>query len=312
MSQWTVSGPEQITFEEPVDTLQVRIVAGVVNVVASEGPARLEVTELEGDALHIEQVDGVLTVTYPELNVGRFSEALKSLESVKSFFGTLRKHNRAVVSLAVPAGAEVKVGTVSADTTVSGIAGRVSVNGASGETTLVGISGRTDANTVSGAVTAQALSGELRAHSVSGDLTVIAGTADRIAAKSVSGAVTLDLDVRTAAEISVSTVSGPVGIRLPSLADTKVELGTTSGDLSSTFEELTVNGSWGAKRLSGEIGSGAGKLQVTTVSGAVTVLRRPEPEEDRPSLVKELPTTPAAPAAEAPADSTAPSDSEEN
>ncbi|WP_441250290.1 DUF4097 family beta strand repeat-containing protein [Kitasatospora sp. McL0602] len=290
MSQWVVSGPEKITIDEPVGTLQVRIVAGAVNVVAADGPARLEVTELEGDPLRVSLEDGVLTVSYPELNVNRFSEALKSMESVKSLFATLRRHNRAVVSLAVPAGAEVKVGTVSADATVSGISGRVSVHGASGETTLVGLSGRTDANTVSGNIDAQAVSGELRAKSISGDLTVVAGRADRVSAKSVSGNVTLDLDVRTAADINVTTVSGAVGIRLPSLADTKVELGTTSGDLSSTFEELTVNGTWGAKRLSGEIGSGSGKLQVTTVSGAVTVLRRPEPEDDRPSFVKELPS----------------------
>ncbi|GAA2131826.1 DUF4097 family beta strand repeat-containing protein [Kitasatospora kazusensis] len=293
MTQWTVSGPEKITIEEPVGTLHVRIVGGEVNVVAAEGPARLEVNELDGEPLLVTLENGVLTVAYKDLNWGRLSETVKSVQSVKSFFASLRQKRRAVVSLAVPAGSEVMVGTLSADVTVSGVSGKVGVHGASGGTTLVGLSGRTDANTVSGNVDAQSVSGELRVNSISGHLTVVAGTADKVQAKSVSGAVTLDLDVETAAEISVSTVSGPVGVRLPSLADTKVEAGTTSGDISSTFDELTVGGTWGAKKLSGQLGSGSGRLQVTTVSGAVTVQRRPDPEDDRPNFVKELPAAPA-------------------
>ncbi|MDH6123352.1 DUF4097 family beta strand repeat-containing protein [Kitasatospora sp. GP82] len=292
MSQWTVSEPEKISFDgQQVDTLHVRIVGGAANVVATEGPARLEVTELEGEPLLVTLEDGVLTVAYKDLSWNEFGESVKSVQSVKYFFASLRRKRRAVVSLAVPATAEVRVGTVSADVTVSGINSKVSVNGASGETTLVGLSGRTDANTVSGNVNAQSVAGELRVNTVSGHLTLIAGTADKVQANSVGGAVTLDLDVETAADIRVATVSGPVGVRLPSLADTKVEAGTTSGDLTSTFDELKLGGTWGAKKLSGQLGSGSGKLQVTTVSGAVTVLRRPD-ADDRTSLVKELPAAP--------------------
>ncbi|GAA2256238.1 MULTISPECIES: DUF4097 family beta strand repeat-containing protein [Kitasatospora] len=290
MNQWTVSEPQRIGFDgQQVDTLHVRTIGGAVNVVATEGPARLEVTELEGEPLLVSLEDGVLTVTYKDLSWSEFGEAVKSVQSVKYFFASLRRKRRAVVSLAVPAGAEVKVGTVSADATVSGFTGKVSVNGASGETTLVGLTGRTDANTVSGDVDAQSVAGELRVNTVSGRVTLVAGEAEKVQANSVSGDVTLDLDVETAADIRVTTVSGAVGVRLPSLADTQVEAGTTSGDLTSTFDELKLGGTWGAKKLSGQLGSGSGRLQVTTVSGAVTVLRRPEPD-DRPNLVKELPS----------------------
>ncbi|MFI6443094.1 DUF4097 family beta strand repeat-containing protein [Kitasatospora sp. NPDC050543] len=292
MSQWTISGPDRITIDEPVSALHVRVVAGAVNVVAAEGPARLEVTELEGEPLHVTLVDGVLTVTYKDFSWGEFTESVKSVESVKSLFSSLRRKHRAVVSLAVPAGSEVKVGTVSAGTTISGIAGPVSVHGASGGATLVGLSGRIEAHTVSGDIDAQSVSGELRVKTVSGPLTVVAGTADKVQAHTVSGAITLDLDVETPTDIKVNTVSGAVGIRLPSLADAKVEAGTNSGDVSSTFEELAVGGSWGSKRLSGQLGSGKGSLVVTTVSGAITVLRRPDTDEDGPAVVKELPAGP--------------------
>lgn len=292
MSQWTVEGPDRITLDEPVGTLHVRIIGGAVNVVAAEGPARLEVGELEGEPLLVTLADGVLTVAYKDLSWSEFGETVKSVQSVKYFFASLRRKRRAVVSLAVPAGSDVKIGTVSADTTVSGISGPVAVHGASGATTLVDLTGRIHANTVSGDVDAQSVSGELKVNSVSGGLTVVAGTADKVQANTVSGAVTLDLDVQTPTDIKVTTVSGPVGVRLPSVADAKVEAGTTSGDLTSTFSELTVGGSWGAKRLSGQLGTGTGRLQVTTVSGAVTVLHRPDSEDEGPVLVKELPVGP--------------------
>ncbi|GJF32193.1 hypothetical protein KNE206_48930 [Kitasatospora sp. NE20-6] len=289
MSQWTVEGPEKITIDEPVTALHVRIMGGAVNVVAADGPARLEVTDLEGEPLLVTLDDGVLTVAYKDLSWAELGEAVKSVQTVKAFLGSLRRRRSASVSLAVPAGTEVRSGSASAETTVSGLTGPVTVHGASGATTLVGLSGRIHANTVSGDVDAQSVSGELRVHTVSGQLTVVAGTADKVQAKTVSGAVTLDLDVQTPTDIAVTTVSGPVAVRLPSLADAKVEAGTTTGDVSSTFTELTVAGSWGAKRLSGQLGSGSGRLQVTTVSGPITVLRRPDTDDDAP--VRELAPT---------------------
>ncbi|MEV7925684.1 MULTISPECIES: DUF4097 family beta strand repeat-containing protein [unclassified Kitasatospora] len=290
MSQWTVEGPERITIDEAVRALHVRIIEGTVNVVAAEGPARLEVTELQGEPLHVTLVDGVLTVTYKDINSwGEFGDRLKSVDAVKGFFSSFKRKRVAGVTLTVPADAEVKVGTVSADATVSGITGHVSVQSASGDATLVGLTGRTEANTVTGDVDAQSVAGQLKVNTVSGQLTVVAGTADRVQANAVTGAVTLDLDVANPADVKVTTVSGPVVIRIPSLADAKVEAGSTSGDISSTFDGLKLSGSWGAKRLSGQLGDGRGSLAVTTVSGGVTVLRRPDPEDEAPVVVKELP-----------------------
>ncbi|MEU9073129.1 DUF4097 domain-containing protein [Kitasatospora sp. NPDC004745] len=296
MSQWTVDGPERITLDEAVRALHVRIIDGTVNVVAAEGPARLEVTELQGEPLHVTLVDGVLTVTYQDINSwSEFGERLKSVDAVKGLFSSFKRKRIAGVTLTVPAEAEVKVGTVSAGVTVSGITGHVSVQSASGDTTLAGLTGRTDANTVTGDVDAQSVAGQLKVNTVSGRLTVVAGTAERVQANSVTGAVTLDLDVANPADVKVTTVSGPVAIRIPSLADAKVEAGSTSGDLSSTFDGLKVSSTWGAKRLSGQLGDGRGSLAVTTVSGAVTVLRRPDPEDDAPAVTKELPAGPGKP-----------------
>ncbi|MFB7128664.1 MULTISPECIES: DUF4097 family beta strand repeat-containing protein [unclassified Kitasatospora] len=296
MSQWTVEGTERITFDEPVRALHVRTIEGTVNVVAAEGPTRLEVTELAGEPLHVTLVDGVLTVTYKDIHSwGEFGDRLKSVGSVKDLFGSFKRKRIAAVTVTVPTEVEVKVGTVSADTTVSGVSGHVSVQSANGDTTLAGVTGQIEAGTVTGDVDAHAVGGRLKVNTVSGQLTVIAGTADRVQANTVTGAVTLDLDVAGETDVKVNTVSGAVVIRIPSLADATVEAGSTSGDVSSTFEELQMSSTWGAKKISGRLGEGRGSLHVTTVSGAVTVLRRPEAEEDGPVVVKELPAGPGTP-----------------
>ncbi|MGW0903606.1 DUF4097 family beta strand repeat-containing protein [Streptomyces sp. NPDC002853] len=277
MSEWSVAEPQKLTFDAPVKTLHVRVVNGTVNVVGTdEVSARLEVSEIEGPPLTVTQVDGVLTVAYDDLPWKGF---LKWLD---------RKGWRrsAVVSLAVPAGTRVEVGVVGAGAVVSGIEGSTEVKGVTGDTTFVGLSGRVRADTVSGSVEAQGITGDLRFNSVSGDLTVFEGAGSSVRADSVSGSMIVDLDpAGVPADIGLTSVSGEIAIRLPHPTDTDVEANTASGAVSNAFEDLRVSGQWGAKKITGRLGSGSGKLKATTVSGSIALLRRPPTEEDRPDDV---------------------------
>ncbi|MEU6478398.1 hypothetical protein ABZ858_16180 [Streptomyces sp. NPDC047017] len=271
MSEWSVGEPRKLTFDEPVTELNVRIVHGTVNVVGTDdGSARLEVSRIEGPPLVVTQRDGVLTVAYDDLPWKGF---LKWLD---------RKGWRrsAVVSLAVPAGTHVEVGVVGAAAMVSGIDGRTQVKGVSGDTTLVGVTGPVRADTVSGNLEAQALSGDLRFNSVSGDLTLVEGAGSSVRADSVSGSMIIDLDpAGTPTDISLTNVSGEIAIRLPHPADAEVEANTASGAVSNAFEDLRVGGQWGAKRITGRLGTGRGRLKATTVSGSIALLRRPAAED---------------------------------
>ncbi|MCD9878013.1 DUF4097 family beta strand repeat-containing protein [Streptomyces guryensis] len=272
MSEWSVGEPRKLTFDKPVRELHVRIVNGTVNVVGTdEGSARLEVSRIEGPPLLVSQQGGTLTVAYDDLPWKGF---LKWLD---------RKGWRrsAVVSLAVPADTRVEVGVVGAAAVVSGIDGRTEVKGVTGDTTLVGLTGPVRADTVSGNLEAQALRGDLRFNSVSGDLTVVeAGSS--VKADSVSGSMIVDLDPASRpTDIVLANVSGEIAIRLPHPADAEVEANTASGTVSNAFEDLRVSGQWGAKRITGRLGSGSGSLKATTVSGSIALLRRP-PAEDEP------------------------------
>ncbi|WP_406113661.1 DUF4097 family beta strand repeat-containing protein [Streptomyces sp. NBC_01014] len=277
MSERSVAEPQKLTFDSPVTALNVRIVSGTVNVVGTDeavlneqGGARLEVSEIDGPPLIVTQENGTLTVAYEDLPWKNF---LKWLD---------RRgwHRSAVVSLTVPSTAKVEVGVVGAGAVVSGIQGRTEIRGVTGDTTLVGLSGAVRAETVSGNLEAQSVSGELRFHSVSGDLTVVEGTGSSVRADSVSGDMVIDLDTTgRPTDISLNTVSGEVAVRLTHPTDAQVDANTTSGAVSSAFEDLRVSGQWGAKKITGTLGRGTGRLRATTISGAIALLRKPAPDD---------------------------------
>ncbi|MEU3029100.1 DUF4097 family beta strand repeat-containing protein [Streptomyces incarnatus] len=271
MSEWSVTEPRKLTFDTPVSTLQVRIAGGTVNVVGTEeGPARLEVSDIEGPPLLVTHENGTLTVGYEDLTWQGFTKLLDRRSWRRS----------AVVSLAVPADARVEVGTVGAGAVISGIRGPAVVRGVTGDTALVGLSGPVHANTVSGNLEAQAVTGELRFASVSGDLTVVEGSGPAVRADSVSGSMIVDLDPEGPTDVHLTSVSGEIAIRLPHPADAEVEANTASGRISNAFEGLRVRGQWGAHKITGRLGAGTGRLRATTVSGAIALLRRPDRTPD--------------------------------
>ncbi|MFF4930109.1 DUF4097 domain-containing protein [Streptomyces griseofuscus] len=271
MSEWSVAEPQKLTFDAPVSTLQVRIAGGTVNVMGVEdGPARLEVSDIEGPPLLVTHENGTLTVGYEDLTWQGFTKLLDRRSWRRS----------AVVSLAVPADAKVEVGTVGAGAVISGVRGPAVVRGVTGDTALVGLSGPVQANTVSGNLEAQAVTGELRFTSVSGDLTVVEGSGPAVRADSVSGSMIVDLDPEGPTDVHLTSVSGEIAIRLPHPADAEVEANTASGRISNAFEGLRVQGQWGAHKITGRLGAGTGRLRATTVSGAIALLRRPDRAPD--------------------------------
>lgn len=269
-----VTAPRTLDLEEPVTALKVRVFGGTVNVVGSPETdrARVEIAEVHGPPLTVSYEDGTLTVGYDDLPWKNFLKFLERKEWQRS----------AVASVTVPTTVEVELGTVTASAVVSGIGGRTELRGVSGESTLVGLSGPVHAGTVSGRVQAQAVRGDLRFDTVSGDLTVIEGCGGSVQAESVNGDMVLDLDpAANGTDVQLRTVSGEIAIRLPDPADAEVDANTTSGTVANAFEDLRVDGRWGAKRVTGRLGAGTGRLKASTVSGSLALLRRP-PAEDAP------------------------------
>ncbi|CAM5406288.1 DUF4097 family beta strand repeat-containing protein [Streptomyces abikoensis] len=281
-SEWSLSAPEKITFEGPVTSLDVNIVNGTVNVVGTEsGPARLELTALDGPPLRVVHRGGKLTVGYEDLTA----------KTLLGWFGRKHWKRSADVTLTVPATAGVKVGIVGASAVVSGIAGDTKVAGVSGDTTLVGLTGDVRTETVSGRVEAQRLAGDVHCNGVSGDLTLVECSGGRIKADSVSGNVVIDLSpAAPAADVAVTTVSGEVAVRLPSSANATVDAGTTMGPVSCSFPELSLRDQFGARNITGRLGAGRGRVKVTTVSGAVALLEGPDADDSLDDWADDAPS----------------------
>ena len=272
-SEWSIEAPTNLEFDE-VTGLRVRLIAGSVAVLATNGKPSLEVSSIEGDPLNVTYQDGVLTVAHENLS---WEGLLKWLRP---------QRHAATVTVSVPRKCQAQVGVVSATAVMSGISARASVKSVSGGITLDGVTGDVDANTVSGTVEAQGINGKLNFNTVSGDLTLAEGWLERLDVNGVSGDVTADLDLDPLGGMQVNTVSGEVVLRLPAEADAQVNLHSVSGDVRSEFAELRRSSAPASRSVSGSLGAGSGQVSVTTMSGRVMLLRRAgretAPQDARP------------------------------
>jgi DUF4097 and DUF4098 domain-containing protein YvlB len=223
------------------------------------------VSRLAGQPLLVTHEAGILTITYEDLQPG-------------GLLGWLRpQRHSADVTVTVPGGCPTQVGVVNASAIVSGISAKISAKSVSGDITLDGVIGSVDAKTVSGDLEARGLDGEIAFNSVSGDLTLAGGEVGHLDARTVSGRVTADIDLRDGGGVRVSTVSGDVAVRLPACASARVDLRSTSGRVHSGFGGMSRTPGPGPAVMNATIGSGSANLSVTSMTGDVTLLARPEP-----------------------------------
>ncbi len=127
------------------------------------------------------------------------------------------------------------------------------------------------AHTVNGAVRVSGVRGRVRASTVNGDCEI--ATRGSGEASTVNGEVRARLgSVGADDRLEFTTVNGGVSVSLPSDANTAVEASTVNGSIETEFP-MTVQGRWGPRHMNGKIGSGAGRLRLTTVNGSIRMAR---------------------------------------
>ena len=263
MAHWTIEAPTSLEFDD-VTALRVRLIAGSVAVLATDGKSSLDVASVSGDPLDVTYENGVLTITHENLT---WEGLLKWLRPARP---------SAVVTVTVPRTCPTQVGVVSATAVLSGMSARCSVKSVSGELTLDGVTGDVDAHTVSGALEGQGINGKLNFNTVSGDLSLADGWLERLDLNSVSGDVTADIDLDPLGGVRASTVSGEVTLRLAAETEAQVHLFSMSGAVRSEFSELRSMSGPASHTVSGSLGGGSGHVSVTTMSGRIMLLRRAE------------------------------------
>jgi hypothetical protein len=262
MPRWTIDSPRTLDVGD-VAALKVRVISGSVAILASQDPPSLDVASLAGQPLLVTHEAGILTVTYEDLQ----------WDGLRGWLHPQR--HTADVTITVPEGCPTQLGVVNANAIVSGISAKISARTVSGDITLDGVTGSVDARTVSGDLEARGVDGEITFNSVSGGLTLAGGSVSALAAKTVSGQVTADVELRDGGGLKISTVSGDVAVRLPASASTRVDLKSTSGRVRSSFDGMSgAPGGRGPAVLSATLGSGSASLTVTSMTGDVTLLTR--------------------------------------
>jgi hypothetical protein len=269
MPRWTIDGPATVEIGD-FAALRVRLISGSIAILASADTPTLDVAALTGQPLLVTQEAGIMTVTYEDLRWDGLLSWLRPQPHV------------ADLTLTVPAGCPVQLGVVNASATVSGVAASISAKSVSGELMLDGVTGTVDAKTVSGDLEARGLDGGIAFNSVTGDLTLAGGSVRQLEAKTVSGQITADIEVAEGADLRVVTVSGAVAVRLPRCSNVQVDLRSSSGKVHSTFDGMRSDGPRPAT-LAGTLGSGSASLSVSSMSGDVTLLARPEPDGAGPT-----------------------------
>ncbi|HEY7223231.1 MAG TPA: DUF4097 family beta strand repeat-containing protein [Micromonosporaceae bacterium] len=277
MATWLVDGPQRLTFDDAVTALDVWLAHGKLHVVGTDGPARIEVRKVGRKGITVTHENGVLSV--------RHDVKHKWLQwgGPLWWFSSGRLNYSADVIIAVPPTVSGGLTVIAGDVIVSGLHEGARVDVTSGSIALMGLGGSVSARTVSGSIEAVGLSGDLSVETVSGEISLAGSFADRVHARTISGAVTCDLDNPYARDVHIDTVSGSITVRVPEDADLSVSLGATSGGVSSTFAQVQATKSMGTHAASGRIGAGSGRLRAYAVSGSVSLLASPPVGENAPA-----------------------------
>lgn len=282
MTRWTVAAPMALDFDE-VTELNVRLIGGTVAVLASGDQPGLAVTELSGRPLQVSHEDGTLTISYESLTWEGLLGLLKpefaaasqmTPVDLEGLLGLLKpRKDSATVTISVPADCPVQLGVLSASAVVAGLRAGAAIRGMSGDITLDGVAGDVFAETMSGEVAGCDLDGQVHFKSMSGGLTLAGGSVDSLTVNTMSGQVTADVALSSEGSVQVSTMSGEVTLRLPADSDARIHLHSASGPVRTEFETLRTVKEPVSNTVSGNVGAGSGHVSVTTMSGAVTLLR---------------------------------------
>ena len=263
MPRWTIDGPGTVDLGD-FAALRVRLVSGSLAILATDDAPALDVASLSGQPLQVAHEAGILTITYDDLRL-------------EGLLGWLRlQRHEADITLTVPAGCPMRIGVLNASATVAGVAASISAKSVSGDLMLDGVTGTVAAKTVSGNMEARGLDGGVAFSSVTGGLTLASSSVRHLAAKTVSGQVTADIDVPDGGGLRISTVSGEVAVRLPVCSSVQVDLRSAAGRVHCTFDGMRSGDGQGPASVTGILGSGSASLSVASMSGDVTLLARAE------------------------------------
>jgi len=192
------------------------------------------------------------------------------------------------VEVQLPGHASVEIKAESGDIHMVDTKGGCRIEGRSGNVTLRGLDGIVEVATSSGNISveetagasltienksgnirASRTKGNIKARTASGDIAVTSSSGKVISIETASGNVTVDLEEAISGTLNVRTVNGDAHVAIPDGSDCRVSLSTLRGDVHSGLpleDEARAE-----SRITGRLGSGSGTLDVSAVTGNITL-----------------------------------------
>ena len=269
LEKWIIHpGETRVIDIETVRKLKIGLVGGQIDIIGHDEPgARIEVHGVTIKDLRVEVNGDLVEIDHPQLRWDNFLEVFRN-------FGT--SGPKAEISVVVPRDVALNLGVVSASALVSGIGNDARLNTVSGDIIVDGHAGDLVLNAVSGDSQIRELVGALSANSVSGDVAAT-GTLRKATIDTVSGAMLVDStgDIHS---VGLNTVSGNATIRLDDSRPANYAVRSVSGRVQIDGVVRSGNGTGPLTNFAGSVGELSGSfvdVRAHSVSGDVTVLRRP-------------------------------------
>jgi len=128
--------------------------------------------------------------------------------------------------------------------------------------------------TVNGDIDISAVTNLVNVESVNGGLS-LSGLANDADMDTVNGEIEALFDVLGAGQrISVDAVNGTVELTLPANASATVRAESLNGDIDADDFGLEADKGYVGQDLDGQIGDGAGRINIDTVNGSITIQKR--------------------------------------
>jgi hypothetical protein len=255
--------------------LYVQNVIGDVRVTGGSG-RQVEVTAMKKAGRHgrpddvtveiVELTDGVaICVRYPgqhsgsredrpDSHDGRSTSKHNICRSNSWNNGNNRNDTEVDITVRVPEGLLLRIGTVSGDVTAERLVGTIDLQSVSGDVRLTGGRGPS-----------------IALETVSGDIELQGGDAKEVSGHTVSGEVTFTGSVIDGGSYDFSTTSGDIRLTLPGRPNATLSAATFSGQFSSNLS-TTPNETRRRHRYDATWGSGSARLDVESLSGDIRII----------------------------------------
>lgn len=182
--------------------------------------------------------------------------------------GGWRRNVTVAMTVLVPRGVTVKVGTGNGAVSVERVAGEVNASTGNGRVNVSGTDGLVRVSTGNGDVDVRDAKAAVRVSTGNGRV-IVATSEGPVDARTGNGDIDVQMSaVRSAADMGFHTGSGTVRVTLPASYNGDLEASTGNGDIRSDFD-LKVQGRVSPRRVHATIGSGGPTLRLTTGNGRV-------------------------------------------